>query len=145
MNPQINIQRRADINKALCDIMTLSLQDHDLHIILGRMLDVILDLEWLVLKKKGCVFLSSDDGKKFNMVASRNLSDSLLVMCKQISYGQCLCGQAALTQKMVFKSCVDEDHDLHPEGMQPHGHYNVPVLHDGKTLAVINPKIRHGY
>jgi len=125
--------------------MALSLEDDDLNITLGKILDVILDLKWLALAKKGCVFLSFDHGKKLKMVADRNLSASLLGMCSQISYGQCLCGQAALSQKMVFKSCIDHDHHNMPEGIQPHGHYNVPVLHDGKTLAVINLYVAHGH
>ena len=51
---------------------------------------------------------------------------------------RCLCGRAALTQKLVFKDCVDADHENLPAGITPHGHYNIPIVADGNTLGVLN-------
>jgi len=138
-------QRRADINQALYEIMELSVKDFSLEDIMAGILDELLSLEWLALEKKGCVFLASPKEQTLHMTAQRNLNDSLLSMCSSIKYGQCLCGLAALRQELLFKSCIDGEHHNHPQGMQPHGHYNMPIVHNGETLAVINLYVKHGH
>ena len=54
----MSIQRRADINQALCEIMALSVKSEGLETILGYVLDVLLNIGWLALEKKGGVFLT---------------------------------------------------------------------------------------
>lgn len=145
MNVDVNVQRRADINSALYEILSLSMEDETLEATLAKVLDAILGIKWLALAEKGCVFLADPQTEQLHMVTHKNLGESLLTMCNQISFDQCLCGKAARSQLMVFKSCVDHDHDILPEGIQPHGHYNVPVVHQGVTLAVINLYVTHGH
>jgi diguanylate cyclase (GGDEF)-like protein len=79
------------------------------------------------------------------MIAHHNLGQSLLTMCKQVPFGSCLCGKAAIDQTLIFRNCIDKDHHYHPEGMQPHGHYNMPILSRGKTLGILNLYVKHGH
>jgi len=56
-----------------------------------------------------------------------------------------LCGIAALRKEIIFKGCVDEDHHNHPEGMQPHGHYNIPFVINDAVLGVLFLYVPHGH
>ena len=66
-------------------------------------------------------------------------------MWNQVAFGHCLCGCAAQSQKLIFKNCVDADHENLPAGITPHGHYNVPIVADGNTLGVLNLYVKHGH
>ena len=79
------------------------------------------------------------------MVAQHNLCDSLVEMCQRIVPGQCLCGRAAVTQELLFRDCIDHDHDNRPEGMKPHGHYIMPIVSNGRTLGILNLYVKHGH
>ena len=141
----IELQQRSDIQDALNEMLTISLMSISLIEQMERILILILNIPWLALDKKGCVFLSDESGDGLKMVAYFNLGESLLSMCDHIQFGQCLCGKAALQQTLIFRDCIGHDHDIRPEGMQPHGHYNMPIISGDKTLGVLNLYVEHGH
>lgn len=143
---QLNeLKQRSDIQEALNEMLNISLLPLPLNEQMHRILLLVLNIPWLALEKKGCVFLVDDTGHGLNMVADHNLNSSLLSMCKHIQFGQCLCGKAAETQQLIFRNCIDHDHDIRPEGMKPHGHYNTPIILNNKVLAVLNLYVKHGH
>lgn len=141
----VELTQRADIQDSLNEMLNISLLPISLEEQMEKILLVVLNIQWLTLEKKGCVFLTDETGNGLNMVAYHNLGDSLLTMCKHIQFGQCLCGMAAKEQTLVFRDCIDDDHTNRPEGMQPHGHYTVPIISKGKTLGVLNLYVKHGH
>ena len=141
----VEIRQRGDIQDTLNEILNISLLHIPLIDQLDKILQIVLGIEWLSLEEKGCIFLVDETEQGLNMVAHYNLGESLLSMCRHIQFGQCLCGIAAQQQKLIFKDCVDVDHANRPEGMQPHGHYNMPIIADGKTLGVLNLYVKHGH
>jgi len=106
---------------------------------------LVLNIPWLALDKKGCVFLTDETGTGLKMVTYHNLGESLLKLCTHIQFGQCLCGRAAVSQNLIFKNCVDHEHDIVPEDMKEHGHYNMPIISAGLTLGVLNLYVKHGH
>lgn len=141
----VELKQRGDIQDSLNEMLNISLLPISLQEQLEKILLVVLELQWLALEKKGCVFLTDETGKGLNMIAYHNLGSSLLSMCNHIEFGQCLCGIAAKEQRLTFRSCIDEDHSNRPEGMEPHGHYTVPMIAEGKTLGVLNLYVEHGH
>ncbi|MEZ5529766.1 MAG: sensor domain-containing diguanylate cyclase [Porticoccaceae bacterium] len=139
------LKQRSDIQDALNEILNISLMPVSLEQQMEQILLLVLDIPWLSLDKKGCVFLSDEKGTRLNMVAHHNLGESLLGLCRQIRFGQCLCGRAAAAQELIFRDCVDHDHDIVPAGMKPHGHYNMPIVSHGRTLGVLNLYVRDGH
>jgi len=137
------MKKRADINKALSDILAVSMNKQPLDQMMSRVLDIILAIEWLTFEKKGSIFIADNKTKILNMVAQQNLQPELLKRCGKLAFGTCLCGAAAATQKLVYKSCIDHEHSIRPEQMSPHGHYCVPVIAQGEVLAVINLYLDH--
>lgn len=141
----IELQQRSDIQDALNEMLTISLMQISLNEQMERILILVLNIPWLALDKKGCVFLTDESGDGLKMVAFHNLGESLLSMCDYIQFGQCSCGKAALQKTLIFRDCIDHDHDIRPEGMQPHGHYNMPIISGDKTLGVLNLYVEHGH
>ncbi|MBF0625357.1 MAG: PAS domain-containing sensor histidine kinase [Magnetococcales bacterium] len=94
-------------------------------------------LAFLGVEDKGAAFLVAEHRSELVMVAHRNMSSTLLTLCSRVPFGHCLCGRAAQEGEIQFASCIDERHDTRFEGMQPHGHYNVPIKVGGKVVGVI--------
>lgn len=130
--------------EVLYKILQASITESDLIKFLEKTLDYLLEIPWLALLKKGGFFLDKGN-QTLELVVHKNVGNSLPILCKNISYGQCLCGIAALRKEIVFKGCVDEDHHNHPEGMQPHGHYNIPFVINDEVLGVLFLYVPHGH
>ena len=139
------LKQRSDIQDTLNEILNISLMQISLNEQMEKILLIVLGIDWLSLEEKGCVFLVDETRLGLKMVAHHNLGESLLLKCNHIQFGQCLCGIAAKEQKLIFRDCVDEDHHIIPDGMNPHGHYNMPIISNGKTLGVLNLYVKHGH
>ncbi len=141
----VELKQRSDIQDTLNEMLNISLMQISLNDQMEKILLVVLSIPWLSLEEKGCVFLTDETGSGLKMVAYHNLGEPLLSMCGHIQFGQCLCGKAANAQELLFRNCIDHDHNIRPEGMQPHGHYNMPIVSKGKTLGVLNLYVKHGH
>jgi putative methionine-R-sulfoxide reductase with GAF domain len=81
--------------------------------------------------------LWKEEKKALELFVYRGVGPSLVEMCSLVPLGRCLCGRAAQKRSIVFKDCVDEEHDNRPVGITPHGHYNIPLMYKGKLLGVL--------
>ncbi len=140
-----DLKQHADIQTALNGILQISLLPLSLTEQLQRILELTLEIPWLELVKKGCIFLVKDGTHTLTMAVQVNLPAPLLTMCKEVAYGQCLCGQAAESKTLLFKGCIDEDHHNRPDNMSPHGHYIEPIIAGGELLGVLNLYVQHGH
>ena len=67
-------------------------------------------------------------------------------MCREIPFGQCLCGRAALSGDTVFADCVDDRHENTYEVMEDHGHYCIPLIASGKeVIGVLTLYVEQGH
>lgn len=139
-----NLQQNNDIQKTIVKILEISLLPISLKEQLTEILRLVLSIDWLTLTKKGCIFIVEED-KVLTLISQVGLSKPLLTMCNKVAFGQCLCGKAAQTMQMIFKNCVDHEHTNRPEGMQPHGHYNLPIILRGQVIGVLNLYVEHGH
>ncbi|MBF0517283.1 MAG: diguanylate cyclase [Nitrospirae bacterium] len=139
------IERNYEIQKIISKVLRASLEPISIKEHLQRTLELILSVSWLALEKKGSIFLTVEGKEELEMVAWHGLGDNLLELCGVIPFGYCLCGRAAQTRKVVFSDCMDDRHDVRFDGMQPHGHYCVPIISEDKMLGVINMYVRHGH
>lgn len=122
----------------LSKLLNISLLDIPLKKQLQLILNLIISIPWLELKSKGSIFLVEDDPGVLVMKAHFGLAPQLLKICKQVPFGRCLCGRAALSGQVEFADCVDSRHENQYEGISPHGHYCVPILSASKVVGVIN-------
>ncbi|MBU1692241.1 MAG: PAS domain S-box protein, partial [Gammaproteobacteria bacterium] len=130
---------------ALNALLRISLEDLTLQQQFERALDVILALSWLPIEPKGGIFQVEAGSETLLLKAHRGLSPALLPLCARVPFGHCLCGRAAATREIQYASCLDPRHDINYPGMQPHGHYNVPILSRKSLLGVIVLYLKHGH
>lgn len=103
----------------------------------------VLQVDWLAVENKGGIFLVS--GNELELVASVNLGKEIESRCARIKKGECLCGLAFEKKKIIFANCVDKRHEIQLEGMEPHGHYNLPIMMEDEILGVMVLYLPHGH
>ncbi|MBF0536591.1 MAG: GAF domain-containing protein, partial [Nitrospirae bacterium] len=125
------------IQHVLSQILRLSVEALSLKEQLQKTLDIISNVSWLSSSSTGCIFLVEDNPDILVMKAHRGISLELFNTCSYLPMGKCLCGRAAQTGETIFKSSLDEHHQIRYEGMINHGHYCVPIKSKDKVLGVI--------
>jgi signal transduction histidine kinase/DNA-binding response OmpR family regulator len=142
------IERTASEERALGILLRLSFQPLGLKDYLQQALEALVSsVTWLSLLPKGGIFLNGQEGhdRALKLVATHKLNPELLQLCDQVPFGHCLCGRAAAAREVQFACCVDERHETRYEGMQPHGHYCVPILSHEVVLGVVVLYLPHGH
>ncbi|NOZ47818.1 MAG: SpoIIE family protein phosphatase [Chlorobi bacterium] len=133
---------KAKTQAALANILQLSVKDISLEEFLQKALEELLQIPWLLFQSKGSIFLTNAEGN-LEMVAQKGLGKDLLTRCKLLKPGQCLCGKTLLEKKYRFCNHVSSDHEIRPENIQPHGHYNFPLNYNREILGVLNLYVNH--
>jgi PAS domain S-box-containing protein len=145
MNEYMEARDNTRTQAALYQIIEITNKNISTKQMLTECLDVLLNLSWFKVEGKGGFMLKEKDKEELNMVTHKGLGEDLLKMCNVVPFGTCLCGIAAQTKQFVHASCIDHRHHNRPEGMTPHGHYNIPILWRDEVLGVIVLYLEHGY
>ncbi len=112
---------------------------------LEEILDIVVSISWLRAERKGAIFVTNGRDELV-LVVHHDLAPELLRQCATVPFGHCLCGMAAEQKRILFRDCVDHDHDTSFDTMAPHGHYNIPLLGDrGEVIGVIVLYLEHGH
>lgn len=139
------LRTERDTHEVLRRILSLSLEKISLEEKLDRTLELLFDIPWLSLQRKGSVFLVEEGTNTLQLVAKRFLSTSLHQLCANVPFGHCLCGRAASSGELVFRNHVDEMHDTQFDGIQDHGHYCQPIRSAEGVIGVLNLYIDVGH
>ncbi|MCG7985559.1 MAG: diguanylate cyclase [Candidatus Thiodiazotropha lotti] len=133
-------EHTAENNQVLSELLQIASKSSALDELLKESLNVLLSLSWLSILPKGGIFLTERDHfgiEYLQLIAEKNLGGPILTLCQRVDYGQCLCGRAAQTKQPVHASSIDKRHETTFEGIEPHGHYNIPILSDNNVLGVL--------
>lgn len=139
------IQRNYDTQTVVNSLLCLSLENISLEEILRQSLEHILSIPWLAFESRGNIFMVEDELNVLVMKVQKGLGEPIQKACATVPFGKCLCGKAALSQKIQFSNCLDESHEISYEGIFPHGHYCVPILFTDQILGVINIYVKEGH
>jgi PAS domain S-box-containing protein len=126
-------------------ILSESLEDMPLELLLQRALNMILAVTWLSFEPIGSIHIVESEPGVLVMKAQSNLPKQLKKLCAKVPFGTCLCGLAALTGKIQFADHIDNRHGICYEGMVPHRHYIVPLLFGGRSIGVIDIYLKEGH
>jgi len=137
------VEQALNIQRVLDEMLNISLPPLTMKEVLLKSLDAVLSMPIFSLQNKGSIFLVIDGEQKLEMIAHRNLPDSLLQSCAMLPFGKCLCGKAAATREVVFYSHLTEQHEIKYDGIQPHGHYCIPIISEGNLLGVLNAYVEN--
>ncbi|QWR78110.1 response regulator [Candidatus Magnetomonas plexicatena] len=139
------LEDNALIQAVLNHVLLVSLEPiHSLEL-LQKILEIVTEIPWLSRKTAGCIFTIENNPDTLIMKAHKGLSPAQVDTCCYLPLGKCLCGQAAKTGKTIFKSSVDDDHEIGYEDMENHGHYCLPIVSRGRVLGVLNLYVSKGY
>ncbi len=129
-------ERETDLS-ILYEISLAVSQTIDMQELFNIILNTVTGLEMFNIEKKGGLFLIEDD--RMDLVSWLDHDKSFLGLHKSIRVGDCLCGLAAKTGKvMVSHNCeFDERHTIIYPGMQPHGHIIIPLTARGRVIGVL--------
>ncbi|MDD5113081.1 MAG: response regulator [Methylobacter sp.] len=103
-------------------------------------LNILFTLKAFDLQRKGGIFIKDPDHDFLNMfVLHGQFSEEFIRREPHIPYDDGLFGRTAISQElMVSDNCFcDPHHDHQFEGIQPHGHYIVPIVSAGTTLGIL--------
>ncbi|MBF0186416.1 MAG: GAF domain-containing protein [Magnetococcales bacterium] len=131
------LKKNYEIQSALNAVLGIANDAVNLTTKMNRILNTVMDVPWLAVENRGCMFLAEQHGNRLTMETSRGMGSEVL-KCQSVPYGHCLCGKAAQEKKMVFKSSLDADHHESFDGMTPHGHYCIPFVSGDETLGLMN-------
>lgn len=141
-------RQKAIEEAVLTELLTLALGESPLVEYLQRSLDALLDsIPWMKLTPSGGIFLTQKDSDppSLKLVASTKLAPELQKLCARVAFGQCLCGRAAASQAIEHAQCIDARHEIAYADMKPHGHYNIPLIENSRTVGVIVLYLAHGH
>jgi diguanylate cyclase (GGDEF)-like protein len=108
-------------------------------------LHIIMTVPYLRLQNKGAIFLIDPDEGQLHLIASTGLASAVLSGCAKIPLGHCLCGKTAAEGKLTYATDHDPAHTVHYPGMQPHGHYCIPIVSRGVVLGVMTLYLPAGH
>ncbi|MBF0110128.1 MAG: diguanylate cyclase [Magnetococcales bacterium] len=130
---------------ALSALLETGLEPLSLEKQLQVAMHIILTVPWLSVKYQGSIFLLDEVSGDLVLFSQVGLSPEQVATCTRVKPGFCLCGRAVLQREIVFASQIDKRHDCIYPGMEPHGHYCVPILLRSQLLGVLNLYVPHGY
>ena len=142
---EVRMQHFTESRAAIAALLEISLKPITLHMQLKSALETILAISWLSIVAKGSIFLTEAESQLLVLEVEHQLSPPLLELCKTVPFGYCLCGRAAQQRKIVFSPCLDDQHEVTFPGIQPHGHYCVPIFSKDRLLGVLNLYVSHGH
>lgn len=134
-----------DTQEVLRKILSLSLEKIPLEEKLNRVLELLFNIPWLALERKGSIFLVERQSNTLRLVAKKYLAPILKDKCASVAFGNCLCGRAAASEQLIFHNHVTQDHETRFEGMPDHGHYCQPILSAQGLVGVLNLYVAAGH
>jgi len=129
-------EREADLS-ILYDISLAVSQTIDMQELQNIILKTVTDLDMFHIEKKGGIFMIEDD--RMDLVSYVDHDESFLNLHKSIRVGDCLCGLAAKTGKVIVSTNCHRDsrHTITYPGMTPHGHIIIPLIARGNVIGVL--------
>jgi PAS domain S-box-containing protein len=137
------IQQSHRRESVLNDLLRISMEDIPLEEQLKQALDQVLSIPWLPILRQGGIFLAKDGFDVLELKAHRRFPPASV--CSRVPIGTCLCGRAAERSAVEFADGIDERHEIHYEGMLPHGHYCVPIVSTNGTQGIMVVYLEEGH
>ena len=143
---QAALERDYHIRHAISEILRIALEPGALEGHLQRILEFVLELPWFESQGKGAIFLADPERDRLLMQASQNLDAQVRETCREVEYGDCICGAAAARSDSVFWADGESgDGSVLNHEVARHGHYCVPIRSGERLLGVFNVYLPPGH
>lgn len=134
------------VQEVLNSLLYIAMEPNSLEKQLEWSLKAIVSTPWLRMRAQAGIFLVDENNPDIlKLTIQHHLNAPLLSLCNRVPFGQCLCGRAAQNKEIIFADGVDDRHEITYDGIEPHGHYNVPILMGEEILGVIVLYVEAGH
>lgn len=133
-------QRVAEEYQVLHKVAQILEAPGDLRLMLEATLKALTGFEDLRVEKKAGIFLADTKQRVLRLfVTYGDFSQEFLDKEKEVPFGDCLCGRAAASGKLLMsENCFgDPHHERTFSDMLPHGHYIVPLRSGAEVVGVL--------
>jgi signal transduction histidine kinase len=137
-NVENQLQRNLETQTVLSSLLRYSLEDLTLEDILNLTLDLIYSSHSFSFGGKGAIFLIEDRTDDLCLKVSRGFGKAKKMKCERVAQGNCLCGNAARLQALVFAGSDEDHHHVKEPGQPKHSHYCIPIQTGKTLLGIIN-------
>lgn len=106
----------------------------------------ILTVPGLFCQLKAAIFLADKENETLNLTANHGFGSNFIYKCKFVPYGQCLCGQVAISRKITFVAHDRRQQEalLFDDG-DPHGHYIIPLATGDELHGILTLYLDHSH
>lgn len=126
-------------------IIAISIESAPIEDLFNKVLMLIFSIPWISIESKGGIFVNDPIKKQLKLSTHIGFSEELLTHCSIVPHGHCLCGRAAQQKQVIFKDCLDEQHEVRFPSMKDHGHFCIPIELDDDLLGVLNLYVSQGH
>lgn len=133
------------VQNVINSLLRLSLEQRSMDELLKNAMELIVSIPWLTYESKGAIFLVEDEQDVLVLKTEKGMPEELKKMCDRVLFGRCLCGRAAMKQRVEFADSIDERHENRYPDIQDHGHYCLPITYAGKTIGVLGLYTKKGH
>ncbi len=134
------IRRRTEEYKVLHEIAKILHSPEGLENMLTSALTTLIRFNELEVEHKAGIFLADPEKKVLRLFCTvGEFTAEFMEKEKEIPYGACLCGKAAVSGEfLISNSCFsDTRHEHKFDGMTAHGHYIVPLKSKQQMVGVL--------
>ena len=137
-----NLQSQFIINQ----LLNTSLKNISFEAKLEEIIDQIITIPWLPIRKRGAIFTVEPGSEILVMKATRGRTEYEEKLCAEMPFDRCLCGRAARSGQIEFAETIDDRHDILYKGVTAHGHYCVPIKSGSEEImGLFNIQLDEGH
>ncbi len=106
----------------------------------GEVLAYLPEVETFKVQERSGLFVHAPGSTELELyLLHGEFSDEFIEQEQRVPFGSCLCGRAAVEGRILISDSSDCDarHDHRFTDMEDHGHYIVPLKHQGELLGVL--------
>lgn len=140
IHPSNELEIVAAEEHAMSKLLDLAIQPDGMGIYLQKGIEMMIELiPYLQIWPSGCIFLTevNEFEHQLKLVAQYNLSPQLQEHCRQVQFGDCVCGSAALDQEIKFASCLSDRPEGMHSGTHVYGNIALPIMAENSVAGVI--------
>ncbi len=137
---ETEIRRRTEEYKVLHEVAKILHHADGLESMLKNAMIALTRFKELEVEYKAGIFLADAEKRVLKLFCTvGDFTEEFLEKEREIPYGACLCGRAAVSGEMLISnSCFkDQRHEHKFDGMTEHGHYIVPLKSQDKLVGVL--------
>ena len=101
-----------DLQSSINQLLTLSMENLPLPVMLDKVLEKVTSVPWLKLEKKGILLFADEEGETLRVEHQWNMDPEAVERCAQVETAQCLGKKPVKDREIIFKNGPDRSNGL---------------------------------